>query len=79
MHCGDAWDATYGDELQKIFVTFGAESDSSLLMVTLGKPPGDEQEGLAPSLFSPGMTNALHEVSLCFFIRESEAPLQTFN
>lgn len=52
----DAWDSSSGDELWKIFVTFGAESDYSLLM---GKPPGDEQEALAPSLLSPGIANAL--------------------
>lgn len=35
------------------------QSHSSLLMVSLGKLPGDEQEAFAPSLFSPGMANAL--------------------
>lgn len=44
-------------ELWKSFVIFGAESDSSLL-VSLGKPPGEEQEALAPNI-SPGMANAL--------------------
>ena len=75
VRCRDAWDSSYSDELWKIFVTFGAESDSSLLMVSLGKPPSDEQEALAPSLFSPGMANALQSVSLCRFIRGSEGPL----
>ena len=50
--------SSYGGELRKSVVTFWAESDSSLLMVSLGSPPSDEQEALAPS-FSPGKANAL--------------------
>lgn len=78
VRCRVPWDNSYGDKLRKIFVTFGAESDSSLLTVSLGKHPSNEQQAPAPSLFSPGMANALQYVSLCFFTRESEGPSQTF-
>lgn len=37
-----------GDQLQRISVTFGADSGSSLLIISLGKPPGDYQEALHP-------------------------------
>lgn len=59
VRCRVPWDNSYGDKLRKIFVTFGAESDSSLLTVSLGKHPSNEQQAPAPSLFSPGMANAL--------------------
>lgn len=39
------------------FLSCSGQSDPSLLMVSLGKPPGDEQEDHA-NTFSPGMARA---------------------
>lgn len=50
------------------FLSRSGQSDSSLLMVSLGKLPGDEQEDHATT-FSPGMANAFSASPVLFHQR----------